>query len=91
VSSFPLQSAPDWVHTLAHVFPLSHIVEAFTACFSPYAHGSGFMPRNLAVIAAWGGAGLVVAVRRFRWEAETEEGPTHRGLIWLRNAAQRDG
>ena len=44
---FPLANAPGWVVTLAHVFPLSHIVEAFTACFSPYTQGSGFAPRDL--------------------------------------------
>ena len=67
---FPLTGAPDWVVTLAHVFPLSHVVEAFTACFSPHTQGSGFAPRDLAVTAAWGIAAMVVAVRRFRWDTE---------------------
>jgi ABC-2 type transport system permease protein len=70
---FPLQNAPGWVVTIAHIFPLSHIVEAFTACFSPYTQGSGFDTGDLAVIAAWGAAGLLVAVRRFRWDAGTGE------------------
>ena len=66
---FPLTNAPDWVVGLRHIFPLSHLVEAFTACFSPYTTGSGFAFGDLAEIAAWGVVGLVVAVRRFRWEA----------------------
>lgn len=71
---FPLQGAPGWVTTVAHAFPLSHIVEAFTACFSPYSHGSGFAPGDLAVIAAWGLGALILAVRRFRWETGAGEG-----------------
>jgi ABC-2 type transport system permease protein len=70
---FPLETAPGWVVTIAHIFPLSHLVEAFTACFSPYTEGSGFALGDLAVIAAWGLGGLLVAVRRFRWEADTGE------------------
>ena len=31
-----------WVRTVANVFPLYHIVRAFTACFSPFTQGSGF-------------------------------------------------
>jgi ABC-2 type transport system permease protein len=86
---FPLQGAPDWVVSVANIFPLKHLVEAFTACFSPYTQGSGFSAANLAVIAAWGVVGLFVAVRRFRWEAETQEvGATGR-LRRLRSIAQR--
>jgi ABC-2 type transport system permease protein len=67
---FPLENAPDWVVRIAHVFPLSHLVEAFTACFSPYTKGSGLSPRDLAVLAGWGAAGLLLSVRRFRWDTE---------------------
>jgi ABC-2 type transport system permease protein len=78
---FPLEGAPGWIVTLAHIFPLSHIVEAFTACFSPYTHGNGFEPRNLAEITAWGVGGLLVAVRRFRWEAGPQETRARRRLL----------
>ena len=64
---------PDWVVRVAHIFPLSHLVEAFTACFSPYTTGSGFAFGDLAEIAAWGVVGLAVAVRRFRWESGPRE------------------
>jgi ABC-2 type transport system permease protein len=79
---FPLHGAPDWVVRIAHVFPLSHVVDAFTACFSPYTTGSGFSGGDLAVIAAWGIAGLVVAVRRFRSAAEGD-GRARRPLLRL--------
>ena len=32
---YPLDGAPDWVVTIAHIFPLYHIVDAFDACSSP--------------------------------------------------------
>jgi ABC-2 type transport system permease protein len=84
---FPINGAPDWVKTLADIFPLSHLVAAFTACFSPYTQGSGFAPGDLAVIAAWGAVGLVLGVRRFRWDTEEPERHTpRRGLLALGGA-----
>jgi ABC-2 type transport system permease protein len=78
---FPIQTAPDWVQTIAHVFPLSHLVDAFGACFSPYTSGSGFSPGDLAVIAVWGVGALFVAVRRFRWESGPAEVPSRLSLL----------
>jgi ABC-2 type transport system permease protein len=76
---FPIETAPQWVKTIAHVFPLSHLVEAFEGCFSPFTSGSGLALRDLAIVAAWGVGGLLVAIRRFRWEAEGDDGG---GRLW---------
>ena len=86
---FPLEGAPGWVVTIAHVFPLYHIVQAFTACFSPYTQGSGFAFGDLAEIAAWGAAGMVVAIRRFRWESGPQEDAAGWRLRRLRGAPER--
>jgi ABC-2 type transport system permease protein len=75
---FPLEGAPGWVVTIAHVFPLYHIIQAFTACFSPFTQGSGLAAGDLLEIAAWGAAGMLVAIRRFRWES----GPSEGGAGW---------
>jgi ABC-2 type transport system permease protein len=64
----PLHGAPAWLSSLASVFPLRHLVDAFGATFSPHTAGSGFAPGDLAVLVAWGVAGAAIAVRRFRWE-----------------------
>ena len=64
----PLHDAPQWLTSLASFFPLRHLVDAFTATFSPHTTGSGFAPKDLAVLVAWTVAGAIVAVRRFRWE-----------------------
>jgi ABC-2 type transport system permease protein len=69
---YPLDGAPDWIVTIAHVFPLYHIVDAFDACFVPQTTGGGWAPGHLAVIAAWGAGALVVAIRRFRTEPAGE-------------------
>jgi ABC-2 type transport system permease protein len=75
----PLHGAPQWLSSLANVFPLRHLVDAFTATFSPHTTGSGFAPGHLAVLAAWAIAGAAIAVRRFRWEpAEAASGGRHR-------------
>jgi ABC-2 type transport system permease protein len=66
------EGQPHWLQRIADLFPLSHLVSAFTACFSPYTTGSGFSGRDLASLAAWGLIGSVVAIRRFARE-ETDE------------------
>jgi ABC-2 type transport system permease protein len=62
---FPLDNAPDWLVSVAHIFPLSHLVQSFSAGFTP---GGGWAPGHLAVLALWTAGALFVAVRRFRWE-----------------------
>jgi ABC-2 type transport system permease protein len=70
---FPLDDAPGWLVTIAHIFPLYHIVQAFDACFVPQTTGGAWAPGHLAVIAAWGVGGMIVAARRFRAEPATGE------------------
>jgi ABC-2 type transport system permease protein len=81
---YPLEGAPQWVQTVAHVFPLSHLAQAFEACFSPHTHGSGFAAGHLAVIAIWGLVAARFAVRRFETEVEDGESPRHRAGLALR-------
>jgi ABC-2 type transport system permease protein len=64
----PLHGAPDWIQTLAGVFPLRHLVDAFYGTFNPHTVGAGFSWGDLAVLAAWGFVGARVAERRFRWD-----------------------
>ena len=69
---FPLEGAPSWLVTIAHIFPLYHLVDAFDACFVPQTTNGGWAPGDLAVIAAWGIGALIVAMRRFRVEPAGE-------------------
>jgi ABC-2 type transport system permease protein len=65
---FSTQNAPSWLKTFADFFPLSHLARALHQAFNPYVGGSGFAWKDLAIVALWGVAGLVFAVRRFSWE-----------------------
>jgi ABC-2 type transport system permease protein len=60
--------APAWLDTLASIFPIKHFSEALQTAFNPFETGSGFEFDHLAVIAAWGLLGIVVAMRNFSWE-----------------------
>lgn len=42
------------------------------ALLGPFAQHTGFDGKNLAVLAAWGALGAVVAIRRFRWNPRPE-------------------
>jgi ABC-2 type transport system permease protein len=42
------------------------------ALLGPFAQHTGFDWRNLAVLLAWGGAGTLIAIRRFRWTPRPE-------------------
>jgi ABC-2 type transport system permease protein len=58
---------PGWLADIGKVFPIEHLVAALLAAYNPHTTGSGMRWGDLAVLAAWGAAGLITAVRRFRW------------------------
>jgi ABC-2 type transport system permease protein len=64
----PLEDPPGWVDFLGSLFPIKPFAEAMQVQFNPYYTGSGFEWDKLAVVAAWGIAGAVVALRYFSWE-----------------------
>ena len=64
----PPGEAPDWLISIADIFPIKHLSLALQTAVNPFETGSGFELAHLAVIAAWGVGGLVVAVRFFSWE-----------------------
>jgi ABC-2 type transport system permease protein len=81
---YPINSEPEWLQTIAHLFPLSHFVRAFEACFSPFTTGRGFSLGDLAVLAAWGVVGAIVAARRLASETEdAERAPRRRRRLRL--------
>jgi ABC-2 type transport system permease protein len=68
---FPLDNAPGWLRAVGSVFPVKHFALAMEEAFDPSVPGQGFGWDHLAVLVIWGAAGLLVAVRRFRWEPRT--------------------
>jgi len=73
----PSANAPSWLSVVADVFPLKHFAVAFQDAFNPAVvaqRGSWigqFQADHLAVMAAWGVAAMVLAIRFFRWEPKT--------------------
>jgi ABC-2 type transport system permease protein len=64
----PDDQLPSGVIHFADAFPVRHFFEAlFNAYVPAAAGGSGVEWGNLAAVAAWGAAGLLLAVRYFRW------------------------
>ena len=64
----PLENAPGWVLSVAKVFPIWHYSNAMQTAFNPAIEGAGFEWGDLAIVAAWGAAGLLLAIRFFSWE-----------------------
>jgi len=63
----PENEIPDGVLHVAAFFPIRHFFQAFLTAFDPQTTGAGFEWGHLAIVAAWGLAGLILAVRFFRW------------------------
>jgi ABC-2 type transport system permease protein len=64
----PDSEIPAGVTQVADVFPVRPFFQSFFAAWDPSTTGSGFEWGHLAVVAAWGVAGLVIAILAFRWE-----------------------
>ena len=63
----PTRHYPAFLRAIGDVLPLKYFIKPVNAV---YLHGHGFwtQPGALAVLAAWGAAGLVFTAFRFRWE-----------------------
>jgi ABC-2 type transport system permease protein len=63
----PTRHYPRALRAVGDVLPLKYLVNSMNAI---YLHGRELWdrPGSVAVLAAWGVAGLVIAARRFRWE-----------------------
>jgi ABC-2 type transport system permease protein len=64
----PAEHAPDWVKSVASIFPIVHFADALHAAFNPFEAGSGLSPTDLIVMLIWGFAGVVFALKKFSWE-----------------------
>jgi ABC-2 type transport system permease protein len=63
----PSVELPSSLQNVATFFPVEHLADAFRHAFHPAVHGSWPAWTNFAVLAIWLAAGLIVALRRFRW------------------------
>ena len=63
----PESEIPDGVLAFAGHFPIRDFFEAFFAAYNPNTVGSGFEWGDLLIVGIWGVAGLLLAIRYFRW------------------------
>jgi ABC-2 type transport system permease protein len=56
--------SPSWIRWVGTIFPVRHFADGMGAGFL----GTPFAWKDVAIVAAWGLAGLVLAARFFSWE-----------------------
>jgi ABC-2 type transport system permease protein len=57
-------NAPAWIVWVARVFPVKHFADGIKAGYV----GTTFQWTDVIIVAVWGIAGLLIAVRYFTWE-----------------------
>lgn len=57
---------PTWLDRIVSAFPIKALTEGLKATYDPRGHG--WSAGGLIVLAVWAAAGLVLAIRYFRWE-----------------------
>jgi ABC-2 type transport system permease protein len=62
---FSTDAFPGFIEAIANVLPLTYLLELIRDLFI---EGSGWSATAAAVVAVWGAAGAVLALRTFRWE-----------------------
>lgn len=63
---FTLDAAPTWLQHTVALLPLAPFIRALRAVFNDGGHLAGH-GTGLIIVAAWGLAAFLLAVRRFRW------------------------
>ncbi len=64
----PLEDPPRWLDVVGDIFPLKPFVNAFQDTLNPFVDAPAFSWGRLAYVAAWGVAGVLIALRTFSWE-----------------------
>jgi ABC-2 type transport system permease protein len=59
---------PRWLADVGEIFPVRHLANALLIAYNPHTSGLGFAGLDLLIVAAWGAAGLLVALRTFSWQ-----------------------
>ncbi len=63
----PILELPAWLVDVGRIFPVHALADALLVAYNPHTAGSGLNWADLAILAAWGAAALIVATRRFDW------------------------
>jgi ABC-2 type transport system permease protein len=63
----PFDQIPRGMRLIGDLFPIKHLFEALLTAFDPASAGPGIAGVHLIVLAGWGVAGGLIALRTFRW------------------------
>ena len=66
-------SSTSTLGRVAVVFPVRHLVQAMVHVLNPFGGGTGIVATHTLMLLGWGVVGLVVSLRRFRWEPRIKE------------------
>jgi ABC-2 type transport system permease protein len=66
--TFGSVSSTSALGRVAAVFPVRHLVQSMVGVFNPFGGGTGIVASHTVIMIAWGVVGLLVSLRRFRWE-----------------------
>ncbi len=66
-----MRGAPAWINAFSEIFPVRHLADALLGIYNPATAGSAVAWGDIGVMALWGAAGLLVALRFFSWEPRT--------------------
>jgi ABC-2 type transport system permease protein len=67
----PKNQLPSTLRDIASAFPVSHLDNALFKAFEPATSVSGLAATDLVILAIWGAAGLLIALRRFKWSPQS--------------------
>src|SRR5215468_9632615 len=63
----PITALPPWLASAGQIFPVRHLAGAPLTAYNPHTTGPRFAGPDLLIVAAWGAAGLLIALRTFTW------------------------
>ena len=67
---YPMHGMPSWLNAIVGLFPVRRLADALRSGFDPVHQAPIIRPADLAVLAAWLVAGVLIAHRCFVWDAQ---------------------
>ncbi len=63
---FPIVNMPQWLQTIAKIFPIEPLAAGLQYAFNPHTTGAGFLGRSILTLAIWTAVGVYLMIRFLR-------------------------